>query len=481
MGWATVKTIAAHEWRQLWHGRLFLIAGVIVAAILCLLLGFGCRDFIEYRRAEYAASENQRRLWLERDVANAHAAAHAGITVFRPLPLLGVLDPGLHPYAGTSVFLEAHRRNDLAGSLAESLPDVLRMSLWNVSHVLQIVLPLLLVVLLAPAFAGERQDGTLRLLLSIGVSPRHLLIGKAIGMALPVMAVLMPLIFAAWCGIALISGLDAAMIAIPRLLIFVLSYLLYLAAFSILMFAISARSSSVKAAVASGLTMWIVLCFLVPRLANEVGAKLYPTAVAEEVAASIQSSQKAQEKSGWFDRRKQIEQALIQRYGVASAKDLPVNPMGKLLSEWEERTTSIQNAHYRQIYERQESQHRVLQLSGIFSPTPAIAAVSMALSGSDPQHLRHFSDFADEYRFRMAQMLNDESFHSALGKSRHQLAAEFHAHRREIYERLPPFRYESPSLEWSMKNVFLGWSALVLWTISAVVVAMIAIRHLNAF
>jgi ABC-2 type transport system permease protein len=114
-------------------------------------------------------------------VVNSHAAAHAGIVLFRPLHPLSTLDSGVDELVGTSVFLEPHRRNLFSQPPAENAATVGRFGELTAAVTLQILGPLLILLLIFPAFAGEREQGTLRQLLSLGVRPWQLAAGNAFG------------------------------------------------------------------------------------------------------------------------------------------------------------------------------------------------------------------------------------------------------------------------------------------------------------
>src|SRR3546814_4857845 len=59
---------------------------------------------------------------------------------------------------------------------------------------LQVLLPLLIVLTGFSAFAGERESGTLRQVMSLGVSSRTLLLGKLLGTSAAVGLVALPAI-----------------------------------------------------------------------------------------------------------------------------------------------------------------------------------------------------------------------------------------------------------------------------------------------
>lgn len=474
-----IFTVARHEWHGIRRRKAFWGLVALLAFLLGLATLVGWRDQTGLERMRAEAERSQRKQWVERNVDSAHSAAHGGITVFRPFPLLGTIDPGLHPYAGVSIFLEAHHRNALSGAPLEDAAPSLRMSLLSVSTVLQLVLPLILIVFLALTFAGEKESGTLRLILSLGIDRRSLLVGKALGILVPLAFILIAVGVMGWVGMATTAGASIAWRESLRLFLLICAYFLYLLVITCAILAISISASSTRMAFAASIVFWIFACFLLPRAANEIAARLYPTQDPDEISTSIRSAEKAIEQSGWFERKAQIEKELMGKYKVRNVKELPVSPFALLLSEWEEKTTKIQNARFQELFDQQERQHYFVQAAGFLTPTTAIETISMALSGADPQHLHHFSDDADAYRFRMTQAMNEDLFANSSGASRDELIAAFHARQKQVYEKLPPFQYNPPGLKWALKNVRIAIAALALWLIGGVIAAFIAVNRMR--
>src|ERR671936_863235 len=106
-----IKRIAKKESVEMLREGRFRWGAVIMLVLLSASLLTGWRSYVTFSALRAEAEKSQREQWLGKNVANAHVAAHAGTTVYRPyLPLFAV-DKGLDAYLGTSVFLEAHRRN----------------------------------------------------------------------------------------------------------------------------------------------------------------------------------------------------------------------------------------------------------------------------------------------------------------------------------------------------------------------------------
>ena len=130
--------------------------------------------------------------WLDQGDKNPHSAAHFGRYAFKPSPALAYVDRGLDAYLGTTVWLEAHWQNPFELRPAEDRTALQRFGDLTAALVLQLLIPLFIVLLAFPTFAGERESGTLRLLLSAGAEPRQLALGKAMGLAGALFVVLVP-------------------------------------------------------------------------------------------------------------------------------------------------------------------------------------------------------------------------------------------------------------------------------------------------
>ena len=94
-----------------------------------------------------------------------------------------LVDTGIDPYVGVAAWLEAHKQNEFKYRPAQDRTAVQRFGELTAAEVLQVLLPLFIVLMTFSAFSGEREQGTLRQLLSLGVRPRELLAGKALGVA----------------------------------------------------------------------------------------------------------------------------------------------------------------------------------------------------------------------------------------------------------------------------------------------------------
>jgi ABC-2 type transport system permease protein len=94
-----------------------------------------------------------------------------------------MVDTGIDPYVGVAAWLEAHKQNEFAYRPAQDRTAVQRFGELSGANAFLVLLPLFVVMIAFSSFSGERENGTLRQLLSLGVRPRDLLVGKALGLA----------------------------------------------------------------------------------------------------------------------------------------------------------------------------------------------------------------------------------------------------------------------------------------------------------
>jgi ABC-2 type transport system permease protein len=141
-----VARIAWHECRVLWRDqRLRWAAGIL--AVLLAIAGAVSIQLVGRRSAAIVeAQHEQREQWLQKRVSNAHVAAHAGITVFRPVHPLAIFDSGIDDVVGQSVFLEPHRRSLLTNSRVERSSSPPQFAELTIAFTLQTLVPLLIVL-----------------------------------------------------------------------------------------------------------------------------------------------------------------------------------------------------------------------------------------------------------------------------------------------------------------------------------------------
>jgi ABC-2 type transport system permease protein len=192
-------TIARREWRERLRNGHF--QAVIVALALLFLVSFAV-SLSQWKSADAEqrqAQSRDREQWLNQGSRNPHSAAHFGVYAFKPRLPLSFVDPGLDPYTGSVIWVEAHYQNPARFRPAEEATALQRFGQLTPAVVLQWFLPLFIVLLCFSAFTAEKEQGTLGLTLALGVPPGQLAAGKALGVAAAAGCILLP--------VALLTGL----------------------------------------------------------------------------------------------------------------------------------------------------------------------------------------------------------------------------------------------------------------------------------
>ncbi|MEZ6023797.1 MAG: ABC transporter permease subunit, partial [Hyphomonadaceae bacterium] len=174
-----IWTIARKEFREIRRDGRFAWTAAIMAILLITALITGGQRFAAYSAMQsHAQAESNDQFYTQGD-KNPHSGAHYGNYAFMQAGPLSFFDSGVAAYAGSFVFMEAHKQNLSLAPPAGDNSAVMRFGQLDGAMILQVLMPLLIIFLGFSAFAGERERGTLRQLMSIGVPRSSLLWGKS--------------------------------------------------------------------------------------------------------------------------------------------------------------------------------------------------------------------------------------------------------------------------------------------------------------
>ena len=464
-----ITRIARKECTEMIRDGRFRWAAGIVFVLLAgsLLVGWKHYADVEAQRAESQAAD--RETWVSQGEKSQHSAAHFGSYAFKPTSPLSSVDRGVLPYTGVSVFMEAHRVKEAGYRPVEDANAMHRLGALTAASTLQLLIPLLIILLAFSAFAGEREQGTLRQLMSLGLQRRTVALGKALGVVLPLMLLLAPAAVVGAVAMALYAGPDAALWSLPRLLLMITLYLLYFGLFIGLALIVSARASSARVALIVLLGFWLWSSFLVPRIATDAADALFPTPTSVEFDRAVQADY--DQLPAWTDRTRAVEERLMQEHGVETPDQIPVSVAGYTLLEAEEDETRVYRKHFDALGDTYLAQNRVVQAGAVLAPMTAVQAASMGLAGSDYAHHRHFVDAAEAYRFDFVQTLNRDMVT--------QNASWDYRAGRAMWESIPAFIYESPGLGWTLGHYTMGLGLLGLWFVAVALMVPVAVTRMK--
>lgn len=319
-------------------GRFRAVSGIVLAVSL-LSLAAGWKQYQDVDRQHRTAQAATRAQWLGQSRKNPHSAAHYGVYAFKPKSQLAVIDTGVDPYMGVAVWLEAHKQNEFKYRPAQDRTAVQRFGELTAAEALQVLCPLFIVLMSFAAFSGEREQGTLRQLLSLGVSRQELLAGKAAGSAAALGLVLLPATVLGVSALALSERAGVLAGDLTRAALLAATYLVYFGVLLAVSLAVSAAARSSRAALVILLTFWFANSLVASRVASDVAALLYPTPSAVEFQKALEADLGNQRDLNERLERRKTE--LLARYNVASVDALPVAFAGVSLQEGEEHGNEV--------------------------------------------------------------------------------------------------------------------------------------------
>lgn len=470
-------TIFRKEWLELKREARFAWALGLLVALLAVALLLGWQRARQIDAEHHAASRVTYQQWLDQGEKNPHGAAHFGQYAFKPQSALAFVDPGVDPYVGVTVWMEAHKQNDFRFRPARDATALQRFGDLTVAFVLQVLAPLLIILLGFSAFTAERERGTLKQLLGQGVRPAELLVGKGLAMAAVLAVVLIPLALLGFVATAMWPGEHHGTgDALLRAGSLFGAYTIYLLGFVGVTLAVSALASSSRQALIVLLAFWVLNSFVAPRVATDLARTLHPTPSAAEFSTRVNDEIRAgfsghdESHPGYAALKKR----LLEQYNVASLEELPFNFRGLALQEGEENSYRVFDQHHGALAGTYERQQRVRATLGALFPLIAMQRVSMGLAGNDGEHHRHFANAAEQYRRQIQQAMNDDiTRNSKFGTTNHVAG-------RALWQQVKPFDYDPPASGWAFAQQ--RWVLLLVfaWSAAAIALAWFGARRLRA-
>lgn len=452
-----VRSILRKELTEMIREKRLRVAGLIVISltVLATIISYGYYKSIQQQHEK--ARQSTRNVWVSQDEKSPHSAAHFGTYAFKPKQPLSLIDQGVDKYAGISIFLEAHRRNEAEFAAAADQTGLSRFGELTPDFILLFIIPLLIVLLGYNTFTRESEQGTMRLLRSQGVPSWKVTLGKWLSVFLPIAAITV-LLFA--LGAVLLSTLsDFGVFRPGNLLLLLATYLLFYAVFTNITLLVSAFAKKSGISLVLSLAIWILACLAVPKGATNLADRLHPYPSQQAFAQAI-AKDKAEGLDGhnpWSKEARELEQAVLDEYGVDSVQQLPFNFDAYRMQKGEEHEAEVYFKHYALLKDTYQKQSQVYRSTALLSPFLPARFLSMAIARTDYQTHWDFANAAERYRIKMMEALNmDMAENSKTGDWAY--AADT-----ELWSEIPEFSYEPTDmptiLQRNLTNIFIlfGW------------------------
>jgi ABC-type transport system involved in multi-copper enzyme maturation permease subunit len=340
-----------------------------------------------------------------------HSESGIGSGVIQPTPL-GIFAKGLdenlcRPWELNAVGVE------ISSEKQKSLNDLFKLfTTPDLLYVIKVILSLCAMLFAFDIICGEKETGTLRQSLSNNMKRPILIIGKWIGgftsFILPFfIAVILGTIF-----VTLSPMVDMGVQDWIKLVLFILSSVIYLAIFFSLGLLISCLTHRSSTSLVISLFVWTVLVFLIPNLGNILARQLV--------------------------RITTVQQLDLQRKQIMNSALFEMKQIPKKQSDFEERQKEIQ---FRTIKEgdqlgedyrnRINSLVRVSQGITGLSPAPTFTLLATDIMGTGVAEERRLKKAAQDYKNLLVQMMYTDA---TLTEEDTAKAPNFHYQRSSVKE-----------------------------------------------
>lgn len=479
MATSSLQLIIRKTRQDLMKGKQNLLITITVLLFCMLSIGIGFTKYKETNLQIQQYRKEVREQWEHRPAKHPHRMAHYGYLVFRMGHPLSIFDNGLDEYLGNVIFLEAHKQNSANLSEAGSSGILVRFGAFSSAFILQCLVPLIILFLGFGLIAKEREDATLKILNTQGASGRTIVWGKVLGLwqfSLLFLIPVLPVVFVA----AVISEAVVWTDIVFRILGILPAYMVYYFFISSLTVWISAHSKTASSALVSLIGCWLVLVIFLPKGIQFAAQNFYPTPsrIAFETILEKDVLKAGDSHNPDDPHFKKIKDSLLAHYKVSTTNELPFNYSGFVMKEGEEISSKIYNKHQNELEETYHKQQLFSDFSSFMDPLMAVKNFSMIASGTDFYSYTEFQKQAEEYRYQMAQKLNDLQIEK-ISNVKSEKGGPPAIIEGDNWKKFPDFTYQYTSFSKSISEQWIPVVALLFWLIICVFMIEMAGKNLK--
>ena len=383
-----------------------------VGTILCMILMAVFMPILGKAYQERLKNYSENIAYNEAELRKVTVYKNITPTIYRPPSVLAVFSEGLEKQLGNSATIEYDEVPEISGAAANHYLSI--FSVFDVSLIFKIVISVLALLLAYDAISGERERGTLRLILSNTAARYQVLLGKLLaGLLVLVVAVTIAFVF----GVVILlcfpmvglTGSDWIRIGLMYLASLVFIATMYNLG---LLFSCLARRSAVSLVL--GLFVWIIFAVVIPNGSVYLATQIHPIEPEDKINEQIASLRREiqiefareLERSGKSFMSGRSSQCDVTGGGfghgyVRSGNEVFIH--NELINysigvpiqiRYANKYSEVKDVYLRGLFE----QTRVADNISRISPISLYGNVMSALAGTDLAGFRYFIDAVKPYR-----------------------------------------------------------------------------------
>jgi len=441
-----------------------LLLSALVGGLLVYATITGVATYRQQTESRLKFQKEVREHWEAMPDKHPHRMAHYGYIAFRAKHPLSIFDFGAESYTGNAIFLEAHKQNSVNFSEASFSTGLLRFGEISMATVLQVMVSLVIFFIGFGTVATDRENGTLKLLLGQGASWKEIIFGRSLGLMTVAMCFLVPAFLLLAGGLA-VSPAGISSDEVMRFFYLLLTYILYFTIISVTAVVVSALAKKAKVALVALIGIWLLFAIILPRTTQAIGTYLHPSPsrIAFETAVEkdiLKLGDSHDPNDPYF---KAMKDSVLKANNVSSVEQLSFNYSGFQMSEGERMSSEVYNRHQEKLLRTYQEQNNVSRLSAFINPFAAVKNLSMALSGTDFQTYVRFQEQTENYRYKLAQHMNELQIKLVSNKKLAPTDKPFSISS-DYWKAFPDFQYQGLNGSQAVRGEVLSVIALLFWT-----------------
>jgi ABC-type transport system involved in multi-copper enzyme maturation permease subunit len=395
----------------------FAVGTIICVILMAVFMPVLVSDY-QQRLKDY----NQNVAANEAILRNVRVYKNITPTVYRWPSVLSVFSEGLEKRLGNSAKIEPESIPQINMTVAEDNPFLSIFPSLDVSLIFKIVLSLLVLLFAYDAVSGEREQGTLKLIMSGSLPRYHFLLGKILAglitLAVPVtVAFIIGLLILEFSPMVDLTRSDWVRIG----LIYIGSLIFISAMYNIgLLFSALAKESAVSLMLA--LLFWVVCAIVIPDASVRLAAHIQPLQPREKIESEVESAMINLKRNEWPKMRQQLvnltrgwissREGSFGRYyvGLIDRNEVEYRMKYYVLNnsfsmKCADKTWEIERGYLDSLLKQKKLVENVSRIS----PISLYGNVMSAISGSDLAGFQSFIDGAKAYRNQLFEYIRTKT------------------------------------------------------------------------
>jgi ABC-type transport system involved in multi-copper enzyme maturation permease subunit len=338
--------------------------------------------------------------------------------IYRPPTIFSVFSKDIAHQVGDSVQIRYYRVPELSAGTKEVNPYISILPTLDISLIFKIIISVLALLIACDVVSNEREQGTLKLMLSTGVARYQVLSGKLLAglmtLFIPVtIAFITGLLFWQFSPMVDLTGADWARIGLLYLASLLFISIMY--HFGLFASCLTKRSS---ASLLLTLFFWMFFIVVVPNASHHLATYIRPLGPTEAIDEQVKQIRERQKKDSrelekqvpWKGEMIDIDEGMGRYYVICDQEAIEAQ---------QKRNALLEPLNIRHVEERWKVQHTAIEdllkqkkLADALlwiSPISLYGAAASALAGTDASSCQDFVEAAREYRHEVIDYIRSKT------------------------------------------------------------------------